>query len=316
MNADWKNTTAVITGGAGFIGSNLARQLLGSGARVVVLDNFSSGKRRNLDFIAEQGYADRFRLIEDDIRNSAALNEACSGAQVLFHMAAMGSVEQSVAQPELANEINVGGSIKVLQAARDAKLRRVVLSSSAATYGNNPELPKIETMRPEPLSPYASSKIAMEYYAANFHTLYGLETVILRYFNVFGPHQDPTSIYAAVIPIFVHKLLSGVAPRINGDGGQTRDFVHVSDVARANMLAAFAPSNACGRPINVAGGRVISVIDLFSHDSGSVAGRSATGIWPGEGRGRAPFGGGCVGGKGTIGFQCANQRSGGAATLD
>lgn len=252
-----------ISGGAGFIGSNLARTLLQAGLTVTVLDNFFSGKRRNLDFVVEEGYQSRFRLVEGDIRDPKALDEAFAGAERVFHMAALGSVPLSVKEPLLAHDINVNGSLAVYEAARRHKIPRVVVSSTSALYGNNPVLPKDEDLRPEPESPYASAKLAMESYGADYTRYFGVEVAILRYFNVFGPHQDPHSIYAAVIPIFVYKLLSGEAPIIFGDGEQTRDFIHVYDVARANILAAGAPSALMGRPINIAGGERISVNLLF-----------------------------------------------------
>lgn len=257
-------TSVTITGGAGFIGSNLARLLLEKGVRVTVLDNFFSGKRRNLDFVAENGFTSRFRLIEGDIRDPKALDEAVLGAQRIFHMAALGSVPLSVEQPLLAHDINVNGSLAVYEAARRHKVPRVVISSTSALYGNNPVLPKHEGLRAEPESPYASSKLAMESYGGDYTRYFGVEVAVLRYFNVFGPHQDPHSIYAAVIPIFVYKLLSGERPKIFGDGEQTRDFVHVYDVARANLLAAMAPASEMGRPINIAGGERISVNLLFN----------------------------------------------------
>ena len=263
MTKQWSKVTAMVTGGAGFIGSNLVRRLLELGARVVVVDNFSSGRRRNLDFIEREDYAGRFELVEADIRDYPVLKDAVRGCEYAFHLAAMASVPASVENPFEANEINVGGSINLLRAGRDAGVRRVIFSSSSAVYGDDPRLPKEESMLPRPQSPYASSKLAMEHYAANYTTLFGFETVLLRYFNVFGPQQDPKSMYAAVIPIFVYKLLKGERPTIFGDGEQTRDFVHVNDVLRANLLAATASTDALGAAINIAGGRRISVNLLF-----------------------------------------------------
>ncbi len=256
----WNQVTALVTGGAGFIGSNLSKRLLSEGANVVVVDDFSSGKRENLAFAENE---DRFRLVEADIRDFPTLSRAMMGVDAVFHMAALASVPASVADPQKAHEVNVTGSLNVLRAAQENGVKRVVVSGSAAVYGNGPELPKNENMRPEPESPYASNKIAMEYYAADFTRFFGVDTAILRYFNVFGPQQDPQSAYAAVIPIFVTKLLKGERPVIFGDGEQTRDFVYIDDVVEANLKAAAAPASACAKPMNVAGGQRVSVNRLF-----------------------------------------------------
>lgn len=263
MSGLWENVEVCVTGGAGFIGSNLVRHLLGHGARVRVIDNLSSGRMENLSFVDSSDYTDNFQFLESDIRDWTEMLNVTQGSQVIFHMAALGSVPASVERPEEANDINVMGSLNILRAAHQNGIPRVVVSSSSAIYGNDPALPKNEDMLPRPESPYATSKITMEYYAANFTQLYGVETAILRYFNVFGPHQDPNSQYAAVIPIFVDRLLENKPPIIFGDGEQTRDFIHVDDVVRANMAAAIAPASACGIPINIAGGRRISVNLLY-----------------------------------------------------
>jgi nucleoside-diphosphate-sugar epimerase len=221
----------VVTGGAGFIGSHVVEALAGSHT-VVVLDNFSSGKPENLE-----GFSDRITCIRGSINDLALLKEACKGADGIFHLAAIASVAKSVDNPLATHETNLTGTLNVLLAARDCGVKKVVFSSSSAVYGDEPTLPKREDMVPVPLSPYAVSKLAGEYYCNVFFNLYGVETVSLRYFNVFGPRQDPQSEYAAVIPKFIARLLNGQAPLIFGDGKQTRDFVYVRDVVKANLLA-------------------------------------------------------------------------------
>jgi UDP-glucose 4-epimerase len=221
----------VVTGGAGFIGSHVVEALAGSHT-VVVLDNFSSGKPENLE-----GFSDRITCIRGSINDLALFKEACKGADGIFHLAAIASVAKSVDNPLATHETNLTGTLNVLLAARDCGVKKVVFSSSSAVYGDEPTLPKREDMVPVPLSPYAVSKLAGEYYCNVFFNLYGVETVSLRYFNVFGPRQDPQSEYAAVIPKFIARLLNGQAPLIFGDGKQTRDFVYVRDVVKANLLA-------------------------------------------------------------------------------
>ncbi|HEX8684579.1 MAG TPA: SDR family NAD(P)-dependent oxidoreductase, partial [Ardenticatenaceae bacterium] len=227
--------TYLVTGGAGFIGSNLVEALLERGITVRVLDNLSTGRRSNVQHLMND-----IEFIEGDIRSMETVSAAARGVEVVFHEAALVSVPASVEDPVLANEMNVTGTLNVLVAARDAGARRVVLASSAAIYGDNPVLPKVETMLPEPLSPYAVSKLADEHYCEAFTKLYGLPTIALRYFNVFGPRQDPASPYSAVIPIFLSRMARGEPPTLRGDGLQTRDFVYVSDVVQANLLAAEA----------------------------------------------------------------------------
>lgn len=263
MSAEFTGKTIAVTGGAGFIGSNLTRRLLKNGNKVVVVDNLSYGKIENLDFVKKEGYEATYSFKKVDIRDYENLVDALKGVEYVFHMAALGSVPASIDDPQLACDINISGSLNVLRAAKENKIRRVVVSSSSAVYGDNPTLPKLEDMRPEPESPYATSKISMEYLGKNYTDHFGVETAILRYFNVFGPHQDPSSQYAAVIPIFISKLLRKESPVIFGDGNQTRDFIHVDDVVEANIRAASAPVSACGQAINVAGGRRISVNLLF-----------------------------------------------------
>lgn len=219
----------VITGGAGFIGSNLA-QALSQENQVIVVDDLSTGKVENLEGIDA-------RLLRGSITDLPFLQAAFEDAECIFHLAAIASVKKSVEDPLRTNEVGIEGTLKVLTAAGDAGVRRVVLASSAAVYGNSPDLPKREDMMPEPKSPYAVSKLTGEHYARVFQEIYGLETVALRYFNVFGPKQDPSSEYSGVISRFISALLKGEQPVIYGDGEQTRDFVYVSDVVAANILA-------------------------------------------------------------------------------
>ncbi len=231
---------ALVTGGAGFIGSHLVERLLADGARVRVLDNFSTGSRANL------GFAPRFRrhleVLRGDIRNLSVLLRAARGARVIFHQAAMRSVPRSVKDPLGANANNVNGTLNVLEAARRCRVPRVVYASSSSVYGDRPDLPKREDQSPAPVSPYAASKAAGEQYAAIWTRLYGVETVGLRYFNVFGPRQDPKSEYAAVIPRFILWGLSRRPLEIHGDGTQSRDFTYIDNVVEANILAAKAPA--------------------------------------------------------------------------
>ncbi len=219
----------IITGGAGFIGSNLAAALSGEN-EVVVIDDLSTGKAANLAGLDLQ-------LAQGSVTDSRLLQEAFAGADCVFHQAAIASVKKSVEDPLRTNLVGIEGTLRVLIAARDAGVRRVVLASSAAVYGSSPELPKREDMKPNPESPYAVSKLAAEHYAQVFQELHGLETVALRYFNVFGPRQDPSSEYSGVISRFISAVQSGEQPVIYGDGEQTRDFVYVGDVVKANLLA-------------------------------------------------------------------------------
>ncbi len=225
----------LVTGGAGFIGSNLIETLLHQGHSVRVLDNFSTGKRENLT-----GFGDAVDLIEGDIRSYHIVQKAVNEIEVVLHQAALPSVPRSIADPITTNEVNVVGTLNVLEASREAGVRRVVYASSSSVYGDNPQLPKREDMTPNPLSPYAVSKLTGEKYCQVFSKIYGLETVILRYFNVFGPRQDPNSQYSAVIPRFIRSILEGRAPVIFGDGEQSRDFTFVENVVAGNLLAATA----------------------------------------------------------------------------
>jgi nucleoside-diphosphate-sugar epimerase len=252
----------LITGGAGFIGSNLARALLSSGHRVRVLDNFLTGKRENLAGLVD-AYRDAFELIEGDIRDPAATRRAVVGIDYVLHQGALPSVPRSVADPVLSNEINVAGTVNVLVASRDAGVRRVVFAASSSAYGDTPELPKREAMTPNPKSPYAAQKLAGEHYTRIFHEVYGLETVSLRYFNVFGPRQDPQSMYAAVIPRFITCVLRGEPPTVYGDGRQTRDFTYIDNVIQANLAACAAPKAACGGVFNIACGERVSLLDIL-----------------------------------------------------
>ncbi|MAE95710.1 MAG: LPS biosynthesis protein WbpP [Deltaproteobacteria bacterium] len=249
----------LVTGGGGFIGSHLAETLVRDGVEVRVLDDFSSGRPENLS-----GFRDRLELLEGDVRDHELLGRATEGVEVVFHEAAVPSVPRSVAEPLRTNDVNVNGTLGLLEAAREAGVRRLVFAASSSAYGDTPVLPKVETMVPTPLSPYALQKLAGEQYCRLYTDLYGLETVALRYFNVYGPRQNPQSEYAAVIPKFVTACLDGIAPIIYGDGEQTRDFTYVADVVRANLLAASAPG-AAGQVINVAGGGRISLNQLLGH---------------------------------------------------
>ena len=248
--------TYLITGGAGFIGSNVARTLLAQQHQVRVFDNFLTGKRENLTDILSE-----ITLIEEDLRHFDAVRKAAAGVDYILHIGALPSVPRSVADPILSNDININGTLHVLEAARQQGVKRVVFSSSSSVYGDTPTLPKQEDMPLNPLSPYATHKATGELYCRVYHNIYGLETVCLRYFNVFGPRQDPNSQYAAVIPRFITALHSGGQPTIYGDGEQSRDFTFVENVVAANIAASTAP-NAAGEVINIACGARITVNEL------------------------------------------------------
>ncbi|MDT8391797.1 MAG: NAD-dependent epimerase/dehydratase family protein [Lentisphaeria bacterium] len=250
----------LITGGCGFIGSHIAEEILArdADASVVIYDNLRSGHRENVDLTDC-----RVDLVVGDIRDAAGLAAAMGGVDYVFHEAALVSVFESVDDPGLNHDINLNGTLNVLTAARDAGVRRVMFAASAAAYGDNSEVPKRETMRPEPESPYALAKVGGEYYMSLFAKLYGVETVSLRYFNVYGPRQDPSSMYSGVISKFTDTLARGEDPTVFGDGGQTRDFVYVKDVARANWLAAMSDAVGQGEVINIATGRSTSLLDLL-----------------------------------------------------
>ena len=238
----------LLTGGAGFIGSNLTRYVLSKGHDAVVLDNFSTGKRENLAEIL-----DKITLIEGDIRDAAAVEKALDGCSGIFHLGALGSVPRSVANPIASHDNNVNGTINVLEVMRNVGVKRIVFSASSSAYGNQKVSPKVETMPILPISPYAASKAACEGYLQAYAAAYSIEAISLRYFNVFGPRQDPSSAYAAVIPAFVSALLKGKAPTIFGDGEQSRDFCFIENVCLANWLGMMVPADRCdGRPINIA----------------------------------------------------------------
>jgi len=247
---------ALITGGAGFIGSHIAERLLADGYRVRILDNFSTGKRENIP------QSPLMEVICGDVGDTDTVRTATENATIVFHEAAIASVPETIGNPLASERVNYRGTVNVLEAARHAGTRRVVFACSAAVYGNLPELPKHENMPVMPLSPYAVDKLASEHACLVYRQLYGLETVSLRYFNVFGPRQDPSSPYSGVISIFRDCLRQGRQPVIFGDGEQTRDFVYVSDVVEANMLAAMA-ADAPARVINVASGGTITVNGLL-----------------------------------------------------
>ena len=248
----------LVTGGAGFIGSNLARALLQEGRRVRVLDNFLTGFRINLaDVLAD------IEFIECDIRGADACQAACRSVEVVFHQAALPSVPRSMENPRASFENNVLGTFNILMAARDQGVRRVVLAASSSAYGDTEELPKRETMPLRPLSPYAADKAAGELYAAMFSRAFGLQTVSLRYFNVFGPHQDPTNQYAGVIAAFAAAMLRGRRPTIFGDGTQSRDFTFVQNVVHANLLAAAAPE-VRGEVVNIGCGEAINLNQMVA----------------------------------------------------
>lgn len=259
---------ALVTGGGGFIGSNLTRGLLAEGHEVRVLDNFSTGRRENLAEINSD-----IELVEGDIQSASQVASAVRDVDVVFHQAALPSVPRSVGDPVSSNAVNVNGTLNVLLAARDANVSRTICASSSSAYGANPELPKREDMATLPMSPYAVSKLAAEGYCRAFTNVYGMETVALRYFNVFGPLQDPTSQYAAVIPNFITAVLEGRRPTIFGDGEQSRDFTFIENVVSANMLAATA-QGASGKTFNVACGQAVKLNEVLGLIS-EITGRDA-----------------------------------------
>ena len=248
----------LVTGGAGFIGSHICERLARDGQSVRVLDDLSSGKEHNLSHLTGD-----VELIRGDIRDRKLVADAVRGVEVVFHQAALGSVPRSVADPLTTHEVNITGTLNVLLAARDAGVRRVVSASSSSIYGEKPVLPKHEGMTPQPLSPYALSKLAGEHYIRIFKQVYGFEAVALRYFNIFGPRQDPESQYAAVIPKFASALLENRQPVVYGDGLQSRDFTYVENVVEANLLAAEA-EGAAGRAFNVGCGGRYTLLDLLA----------------------------------------------------
>jgi UDP-glucose 4-epimerase len=250
--------TCLVTGGAGFIGGHLVEALLARGHRVRVLDDLSTGSADNL-----RDVRDRIDMIEGDIRDPATVGEAVRGAEVVFHQAALPSVPRSIADPLSTHEVCATGTLRVLLAARDAGVRRVVYAASSSAYGNLPGLPRRVTDPTQPRSPYAVAKLTGEHYCVAFSDVYGLETVRLRYFNVYGPRQSPDSPYAAVIPKFLRAMQAGRSPTIHGDGEQSRDFTYIDDVVQANLLAADAPG-VSGKVYNLACGRRTSLLELVA----------------------------------------------------
>lgn len=249
----------LITGIGGFIGSSLARGLLARGEQVRGIDNFSTGKRENIAEIL-----DRIDFREADILDAEAMHKACAGADYVLHQAAIPSVPKSVLDPLGSNRSNVDGTVNVLIAARDAKVKRVVYAASSSAYGDTPTLPKHEEMKPDPISPYAVAKLASEHYMVSFYRCYGLETVPLRYFNVFGPRQDPSSPYSGVLAKFITQMLRGQQPTIFGDGQQSRDFTYIDNVVDANLRACTAPAaHVAGQVFNIATGRRITLNETF-----------------------------------------------------
>jgi len=246
----------LVTGGAGFIGSNLVEELLHKGAKVRVLDNFSTGKRENLT-----PFKNDIEIVEGDIRSYHLVQKATQNIEVVLHQAALPSVPRSIGDPITSDEVNVAGTLNVLEAAREAGVWKVVYASSSSVYGDNPQLPKSESMTPNPLSPYAVSKLAAENYCRVFSRIYGLKTIALRYFNVFGPRQDPNSQYSAVIPKFIQLVQNGERPIIYGDGEQSRDFTYVANVVEANLLAAISNCDG-GQAMNCACGERTSLNEL------------------------------------------------------
>ncbi len=253
-------STVLVTGVAGFIGSSIARALLSEGARVRGLDNLSTGSLANIEEIRS-----RIDFRNADIQDAEAVREASEGVDFVFHEAAIPSVPKSVDDPIGTNGPNLTGTLNVLEAARNAGVKRVLYAASSAAYGDSPELPKTETMCPGPLSPYAVQKLAGEHYLASYFRVYGLETVSLRYFNIFGPRQDPTSQYSGVLARFISLMLAGQTPTIYGDGLTSRDFTYIDNVVSANLLAAKAPAEkVAGRVFNVATGKRITLLDAFA----------------------------------------------------
>ncbi len=249
----------LITGIGGFIGSSLARALVARGEQVRGVDNFSTGKRENITEILDQ-----IDFHEADIADLAAMRKACAGVDFVLHQAAIPSVPKSVLDPLSSNRANVDGTVNVLVAARDAKVKRVVYAASSSAYGDTPTLPKHETMSPDPISPYAVAKLASEHYMVSFYRCYGLETVALRYFNVFGPRQDPSSPYSGVLAKFITQMLRGEQPTIFGDGEQSRDFTYIDNTVDANLLACHAPaSQVAGKVFNIATGRRVTLNETF-----------------------------------------------------
>jgi UDP-N-acetylglucosamine 4-epimerase len=261
MHQTLSNHRILVTGGAGFIGSNLIESMLNSGNSVACLDNFATGKRENLEtFMNNPG----FTLIEGDIRNYSDCEKSVRGIDFVFHQAALGSVPRSIKDPVSSTDVNIGGFVKMLFASKEAKVKRFIYAASSSTYGDHPDLPKVEDKIGKPLSPYGITKYADELFADNFSSTYNIEVIGLRYFNVFGRRQDPQGAYAAVIPIFVKKLMLHESPIINGDGQYSRDFTYIDNVLQANHLAALVQDpSAVYQVYNVAHGERTSLKELY-----------------------------------------------------
>ena len=246
----------LVTGGAGFIGSNIVEALLAKGFKVTVLDNLSSGKRENL-----KNFEKDIELIEGDVRSYHIVQDSVKNVDIVLHQAALPSVPRSIKDPITSNEVNVNGTLNILESSVEAKVKRVIYASSSSVYGDNPQLPKHESMIPNPLSPYAVSKLSGEKYCSVFSRIYGIKTISLRYFNVFGPRQDPSSQYSAVIPRFIKSISKNEQPVIYGDGEQSRDFTYVSNVVEANILAATTDCES-GLAMNCAASGQITLNEL------------------------------------------------------
>lgn len=262
MVTDVRNYKILVTGGAGFIGSNLVETLLAQNNTVTVLDNFMTGKRENLVSFADNPH---YRLIEADIRDMSACREAAKGMDFVLHQAALGSVPRSINDPMTTTEVNITGFVNMLYAAHEAGAKRFVYAASSSTYGDSQTLPKVEDHIGKPLSPYAITKYVNELYAENFNKIYGIETIGLRYFNVFGRRQDPCSAYAAVIPKFAAAMIKHESPVINGDGSYSRDFTYVDNAVQANLLALIAGNNAINQVYNIAFGERTTLNQLFEY---------------------------------------------------
>ena len=255
----------LVTGGAGFIGSHITRALLEQGAHVRILDNFSSGKRENIEAMIKQFNESQLEVLEGDVRDASRVMEAVRGVEVIFHEAAFVSVPQSMQEPQECFDVNITGTSLLFDAARRAGVRRAVVASSAAVYGESDALPLVEETPLQPMSPYAVSKRVDEMYAELFTNSFGFEVAALRYFNVYGPRQSPDSMYAAAVPIFARRLLDGKPVTVFGDGGQTRDLINVHDIVRANLIASEHP-NAAGKVFNICTGietRLLDLLDVF-----------------------------------------------------
>lgn len=254
------NTRFLVTGAAGFIGSNLVEALLRMGYRVRAFDDFSTGKKENITSFTDNP---RFEFIEGDIRDFETCQMACRDVDYVLHQAALGSIPRSIKHPVLYEEVNIGGTVKMMQAAKEAGVKRFVYASSSSVYGDSPILPKVEGQEGKVLAPYPLTKAVNEEYGRLYYQLYDLETIGLRYFNVFGKRQDPHSTYAAVIPIFVKKILADERPVINGDGNHSRDFTYIENVIEANLKGCLASREACGEAYNIAYGQNTSLNQLY-----------------------------------------------------